>query len=344
MTDRFNRDEMFYRLAHLNVGIEKKEEVLKDLKKVSNPNFQDSQGTSYLHMACQVHSVEAISILLDLGADANISDERGFSPILSALGSINENNNIIFEMMLQHGLDLDKIEGESTLKEQIKSFDDEGLNKIIQEYSVGLCERAETTYLPYDLEFVYIPEGKYNKGLSVKERQQAREINKNIIFEEQEMNVENGIFVSDILVTRTPILNSFAKKYIDFRFYEGEEKYAAYLKKESVDSLCLRLNLRLPTEIEWEYFVRAGSDDLFSFGKQLPNDAELEKWLSFDFSDLSCVNCNNFGLYGIYTGDWCMSAMRMSSKGFVQTLHLNVMYHQNNLVRNGENIKRIIPI
>lgn len=95
MTDIFNRDEMFYRLAHLNVGIEKKEEVLKDLKKVSNPNFQDSQGTSYLHMACQVHSVEAISILLDLGADANISDKRGFSPILSALGSINENNNII---------------------------------------------------------------------------------------------------------------------------------------------------------------------------------------------------------------------------------------------------------
>lgn len=135
MKDRFNRDEMFYRLAHLNVGIEKKEDVLNDLRKVLNPNFQDSQGTSYLHMACQVHSVEAISILLDLGADANISDKRGFSPILNALGSINENNNIIFEMMLQHGLDLDKMEGEVTLKEQIKSFDDEGLNIIIEKYS-----------------------------------------------------------------------------------------------------------------------------------------------------------------------------------------------------------------
>lgn len=135
MKDRFNRDEMFYRLAHLNVGIEKKEDVLKDLRKVSNPNFQDSQGTSYLHMACQVHSVEAISILLDLGADANISDKRGFSPILSALGSINENNNIIFEIMLQHGLNLERIEGDTTLKEQIKSFDDEGLNIIIEKYS-----------------------------------------------------------------------------------------------------------------------------------------------------------------------------------------------------------------
>lgn len=135
MKDRFNRDEMFYRLAHLNVGLEKKEDVLKDLRKVSNPNFQDSQGTSYLHMACQVHSVEAISILLDLGADTNISDKRGFSPVLSALGSINENNNIIFEMMLQHGLDLERMEGDTTLKEQIKSFDDEGINIIIEKYS-----------------------------------------------------------------------------------------------------------------------------------------------------------------------------------------------------------------
>ena len=135
MRDRYNRDEMFYRLAHLNVGLEKKEDVLNDLRKVANPNFQDSQGTSYLHMACQVHSVEAIAILLDLGADTNICDKRGFSPILNALGSINENNNIIFEMMLQHGLDLERMEGDTTLKEQIYLFDDEGMNIIIEKYS-----------------------------------------------------------------------------------------------------------------------------------------------------------------------------------------------------------------
>lgn len=61
-------------------------------------------------MACQAHSVEAVSILLELGADANICDKRGHSPILSALGSINENNNIILELMLQHGLDLERRE------------------------------------------------------------------------------------------------------------------------------------------------------------------------------------------------------------------------------------------
>ncbi len=134
MKDRLNRDEMFYRIAHINIGLEKKEDVLNDLRKVTNPNFQDLQGTSYLHMACQAHSVEAISILLELGADANICDRRGFSPILSALGSINENNNVIFELMLQHGLDLERMEGDTTLKETISSFEDEGFHRLIEKY------------------------------------------------------------------------------------------------------------------------------------------------------------------------------------------------------------------
>ena len=104
------------------------------MRKVVNPDFQDLQGTSYLHMACQAHSVEAISILLELGADANICDKRRLSPILSALGSINENNNVIFELMLQHGLDLERMGGDTTLKETISSFKDEGYNRLIEKY------------------------------------------------------------------------------------------------------------------------------------------------------------------------------------------------------------------
>lgn len=134
MKDRLNRDEMFYRVAHINTGLEKKEDVLNDLRKVANPNFQDSQGTSYLHMACQAHSVEAVSILLELGADINICDKRGFSPILKALGRINENNNEILELMLQHGLVLERMEGDTMLMERISSFKDEGFNRLIEKY------------------------------------------------------------------------------------------------------------------------------------------------------------------------------------------------------------------
>ena len=49
-------------------------------------------------------------------------------------GSIHENNNAILELMLQYGLDLDKMEGEMTLKEMIESFDDEEMNQLTNKY------------------------------------------------------------------------------------------------------------------------------------------------------------------------------------------------------------------
>lgn len=133
MKDRLNRDEMFYRIADINIPMkEKKDDVLEAMKGIKNPNFQDLNGTSYLHMACQTHCVEAVKILLELGADPNTNDNRGFSPITSALGSINNNNGEILELMLQYGLELKKKEGNQTLKEWIEMFNDEELNEIIR--------------------------------------------------------------------------------------------------------------------------------------------------------------------------------------------------------------------
>ncbi len=99
----YNRDEIFFRL-----GIEKSDDLLQKLKNIDNPNYQDTKGISYLHRACQRHYV--------------------------AIGMINENNNTILEMMLQHGLDLDKMEGDITLKERIESFKDDEMNKLVQKY------------------------------------------------------------------------------------------------------------------------------------------------------------------------------------------------------------------
>lgn len=124
-----NRDEIFFRL-----GVEQSNELLEKLKNIGNPNFQDDKGISYLHRACQSHYLEAVEILLELGANTNIEDKRGFSPVLEAIGGINENNNAILEIMLQHGLDLDKMEGDMTLKEMIESFDDDEMNNIVKKY------------------------------------------------------------------------------------------------------------------------------------------------------------------------------------------------------------------
>ncbi|MDE5778922.1 MAG: ankyrin repeat domain-containing protein [Lachnospiraceae bacterium] len=125
----YNRDEIFFRL-----GVEQSDELLQKLRNVDEPDFQDDKGISYLHRACQSHYLEAIEILLELGANPNINDKRGFSPVLDAIGKINESNNAILEMMLQHGLDLDKMEGDMTLKEMIESFDDDEMNKTVKKY------------------------------------------------------------------------------------------------------------------------------------------------------------------------------------------------------------------
>ena len=125
----YNRDEIFFRL-----GIEQSEELLQKIRCAKNPNFQDDMGFSYLHRACQAHYLEAIEVLLKMGADPNIIDKRGHSPILEAIGSINENNNAILKLMLEYGLNLDKMEGGMTLKEQIESFDDDEMNRIISKY------------------------------------------------------------------------------------------------------------------------------------------------------------------------------------------------------------------
>ena len=42
MLDKVGRDEMHYKIAHINIKeIENKEDVLKAMKKIKNPNFQD---------------------------------------------------------------------------------------------------------------------------------------------------------------------------------------------------------------------------------------------------------------------------------------------------------------
>ena len=70
--------------------------------------------------------------MLDLGANPNINDKKGFSPITYSLGTINKNNGAIFKLMLQYGLNLKKMEGDYTLKEWIEMFDEEELNEIIR--------------------------------------------------------------------------------------------------------------------------------------------------------------------------------------------------------------------
>lgn len=105
------------------------------IRKAENPNFQDANGWSYLHRACQAHYVEAIKILLERGANPNITDKDGSIPVFAALGRLNEENNEILKIMLENGLNLNKVVGKMTVKERIELFKNDELNKIIKSFS-----------------------------------------------------------------------------------------------------------------------------------------------------------------------------------------------------------------
>jgi len=135
MLDRMGRDEMFYRICHINdVVIEDKDSVLSAIKNITNPDFQDNRGESYLHMACQAHSIEAISLLLKKGANPNITDRFGYPPIFSALGRISDNNPLILEVMLHYGLDLNRVIDGLSVKKHIEMFGNDKLNEIINNW------------------------------------------------------------------------------------------------------------------------------------------------------------------------------------------------------------------
>jgi formylglycine-generating enzyme required for sulfatase activity len=87
--------------------------------------------------------------------------------------------------------------------------------------------------------------------------------------------------------------------------YSDNDYVPAYLKRDAAINIAQAVNCRLPREEEWEYLCRSGTNSLFVFGNDLPPDDEMERWLDCDFSDLTKLNANPFGLYGMFNPEWC---------------------------------------
>lgn len=119
------------------------------------------------------------------------------------------------------------------------------------------------------------------------------------------------------MISRIPILNHIASNFLGIEIKESPFS-PAFLSRNNAKNLANRFNCRLPHEKEWEYVCRALEKTLFTFGDNLPDDEKLNRWLKWDFSNLEEFNCNKFGLYGLFTGEWCEDKYRLNYKDDVQ--------------------------
>lgn len=199
----------------------------------------------------------------------------------------------------------------------VKSSDKEQemlINEIaasLQDNFVFLANEPRDLFLPFThrqtgIAFNYIFGGTYQMGLSAEEEANAREITDPIPFTLSDAQPTRTVEVAAFLVSKFPLVNKAVSELLNDWEYDEEDAFTpASLSLENISSLQEITKCRLPYEEEWEYACRATTTSLFVFGDTIPEDDELEKWLSPDYSDTGNLKANRFGLYGLFPGEWC---------------------------------------
>ena len=175
-------------------------------------------------------------------------------------------------------------------------------------------------HVPSGIPFQYIPNGSFMMGFSEKEENAALSISDVLQLNVEEMRPVRCRTVPAMLASVAPVLNS--------QYFEEKSElpnHPAYLSHEDAKRFAGEIGCRLPSEAEWEYMYRAGTQTLFPFGDKLPSEKVLEGWLSSDFASLLTyfasypqftpapkLQCNAFGLYGMTNPEWCLDRFTIS--------------------------------
>lgn len=155
-----------------------------------------------------------------------------------------------------------------------------------------------------EIEWGLVPAGTFEFGLSVAEQEQALALSEEPFLTFDEMKPVRLASMAPFLIALAPV----PRRFVDAGAGEPDETEIIgpndswLCDSDDAAHLAETMQASIPTELEWEYACRGGSQSLFWFGERVPRkSSEMERILGLRVPEIP----NGFGLVSLFFGEWC---------------------------------------